>query len=432
MNVDAPVQWASELFRAVTPGRARRAVQPLVNRVLLAAALRAQRPTGVGHGRVRPLTPGPLIVSGFFSEALGVGRAGRLSLTALEQAGLAPLAHDIRATIAAKPRAGPALAPRPGGVWLSHCNPPELLSLLFRIPARQWRDRYRIGYWVYETTQAPDLWRKAAHLVDEVWTPSRFAADALAGSPTPVRVVPHPVALEGPPAGELTCTEPANRPDPARFTVFCTGDMRSSRTRKNLEGAIAAYRQAFTPEDGAELIVKTLHLDSDPTGRAQLVEAIGARRDVRLMTEPLSSAAMAALIAASDVVFSPHRAEGFGLVLAEALLLGTPVVATGWSGNLEFMEALPGLLIRHALIPVHDHASVYAGDRGARWAEPDLSDAAAKLRWVRANPAAARALATRGGEAVRALSASWGPRALQALPMAPWLETMATLRAEAV
>jgi glycosyltransferase involved in cell wall biosynthesis len=75
-------------------------------------------------------------------------------------------------------------------------------------------------------------------------------------------------------------------------------------------------------------------------------------------------------------VLSLHRGEGFGLVLAEAMLLGKPVVATGWSGNTDFMDATNAALVGYRLVPARDDRLVYRG----LWAEPDVEEAALLLR----------------------------------------------------
>jgi glycosyltransferase involved in cell wall biosynthesis len=73
-----------------------------------------------------------------------------------------------------------------------------------------------------------------------------------------------------------------------------------------------------------------------------------------------------------------HRAEGYGLVIAEAMSLGVPVVATGYSGNMDFMDTDCALVVSYHLVPVGDRYP-YAS-AGAVWAEPDVAMAAAFLR----------------------------------------------------
>ncbi|MEI7631404.1 MAG: hypothetical protein WCJ73_09760 [Actinomycetes bacterium] len=87
-----------------------------------------------------------------------------------------------------------------------------------------------------------------------------------------------------------------------------------------------------------------------------------------------------------------HRSEGFGLVPAEAMMLGRPVIATGWSGNMDYMDRDNAALVGYRLVPAHDDRLVY---RSASWAEPDLGDAVTHLRFLADNEAARRGLGER-------------------------------------
>ena len=87
-------------------------------------------------------------------------------------------------------------------------------------------------------------------------------------------------------------------------------------------------------------------------------------------------------------MLSLHRGEGFGLVLAEAMLLGKPVIATAWSGNTDFMDRSNAALIDYRLVPARDDRSVYRG----LWAEPDVAEAACLLRMLADDPGLRRAM----------------------------------------
>jgi glycosyltransferase involved in cell wall biosynthesis len=128
--------------------------------------------------------------------------------------------------------------------------------------------------------------------------------------------------------------------------------------------------------------------------------------DIHIMTGELSPHDVRRLIAGSDVLLSPHRSEGFGLPLAEAFLAGVPALATGWSGNLDFMSGTPELLIDYTLVPVSDPYGVYRAP-GQQWAEPDSSDAVTKLRKLANSPGLMRELAEEGRNAVLAFNRHW-------------------------
>lgn len=415
---DSMLGAGRKVWRGLLPPGVRRLAGPLV---LAYAERRAM--AGLVH-REPDIAAGPLVVAGLISETKGVSEAARLTVMGLEAAGLDVTALDLRPILAAGPSGQAGLGvDAPGGAIVLHVNAPEAVSAFAALDPATWRGRRRIGYWAYELPAVPPLWTRAAMLFHEIWVPSVFVRDALLASrvTTPIRVMPHPVGLRGAP--------PA--PDRARFgiaegefAVLAMGDLSSSATRKNLAGAIAIYREAF-PEPGvARLIVKTQATGGQMSRRA--FEAVAAgRSDISFITETLPGNDLSRLIASVDVVLSPHRAEGYGLVLAEALLAGVPALATGWSGNLDFMAGLDDLLIRCSLTPVSDPDGVYGG-RGLLWAEPDVPDAVAKLRHLHAGPALRRSLAGKGHDAILAQLGAWDRRVLLEGPFAGVLQAAAT------
>jgi len=115
-----------------------------------------------------------------------------------------------------------------------------------------------------------------------------------------------------------------------------------------------------------------------------------------LITETLAREDIYALEAACDCFVSLHRAEGFGLAVAECMLLGKPVISTDWSATAEYVTAANGCPVRAPLVTLERNHGPYT--RGQVWADPDVAEAA---RWMRAL-FADRALAGRLGEAARA------------------------------
>ncbi len=98
----------------------------------------------------------------------------------------------------------------------------------------------------------------------------------------------------------------------------------------------------------------------------------------------LDSSELAALYRSADVLLSLHRAEGFGLPMAEAMAHGVPVVATGWSGNLTFMSA--GRQPSRSVHARPGQRRIRVSMASSVWAEPDLDDAAKALRRLAEQP----------------------------------------------
>ncbi len=181
----------------------------------------------------------------------------------------------------------------------------------------------------------------------------------------------------------LTCVGKLGLPEDA-LVVLNVFHMGSAFTRKNPLAAIAAFRRAFGDAPDRVLAIKVI---DNAAGRArhQLGEAIAGAINIRLIEGMLSPADMTGLMAASDIVISLHRSEGFGLVLAQAMSLGKAVVATGWSGNLDFMTERNSALVPYSLVPVDDPDGTFDAD-GQSWADANIDAAAAWLRQLAGDP----------------------------------------------
>lgn len=344
--------------------------------MLVAPRLRyLQRPV-----RPEAVQPGPIVLSAYLSDVNGIGRAGRLTLESVRTWGGQVVAHDLRADPSGfRVKAGTA-----GGVWIAHCNPPEVIPFMVGHSAPIWGDRYRVGYWAYELERIPDDWIPAIRLFNEIWAPSRFVADAIlaaAGEMAPiVRVVPHPQ-----PNRDAIRPERSRFGIDDRFTCLCMFDGRSTLARKNPMGAVAAFKSAFTPDAHAALIVKAVEVSAEPRALAELQAAASGWPNIRILTDHMDDDEVLSLIASVDVLISLHRSEGFGLPIAEAMTVGVPALVTDWSGSTEFAEGAV-VPVPYRLVAVTDPSRRYERP-GMRWAEPDLDAAASALRRLAAEPA---------------------------------------------
>lgn len=321
------------------------------------------------------IRPGDILVSGFFSDINGIGRAGRLTLAAVEQWGTPVLRHDLRLD-----PVGSSISPtaQSNGLWICHCNPPETLSFMLSRTEHVWGKRYRIGYWAYELPRLPPSWKAGIGLFHEIWAPSQFVADAIGkamGRSGPVvRVVPHPLP-------DVRGINPDRRGfsiGPA-FTFLAMFDTRSSLARKNPMGAVKAFQSAFRQGDeSAALVLKVVNANADVDAVEELEAQTMNWSNIRMMREHLTDRRTLQLLRSVDCLISLHRSEGFGLTVAEAMVLGTPTIVTGWSATREFTEGA-AIQVPFRLIPAEDPSGMYSGT-GERWADPDLDEAAAAMR----------------------------------------------------
>jgi glycosyltransferase involved in cell wall biosynthesis len=165
-------------------------------------------------------------------------------------------------------------------------------------------------------------------------------------------------------------------------------------------GAVEAFRRAFGTRSDRQLVLKATNPQAAPADYARLLQAIAALPNARIDDRKLPRADNYALIASADIVLSLHRSEGLGMVMAEAMCLGRPVVATAWSGNMEFMDKQSAALVPATLVTPDDPTGEFTLS-GAKWADPDLDVAAAHLRQLADDPAARAALGEAGRRMVR-------------------------------
>jgi glycosyltransferase involved in cell wall biosynthesis len=315
----------------------------------------------------------PICVMGLHRAVLGIGRGARLFQTTLSSIGVPTTAWDVSEVLGDDL----TLPPPPSDfssatTVVTHLNPIEHLHALARYTGPRPKRGYRVGYWAWETSQVPDPWLAGVAAVDEIWCPSTFTAHSirrLLGSRRPIRVIPHPIV-----PGLVGQADKAKFGLPTDKVIFFTAcDLRSSINRKNPLGAIEAFQRSGCGARGEAILLIKVHGDFAGSGLPALQQAAERTPGVQIMDVKLSAYEMRALRSSIDVVLSPHRSEGFGLVLAEAMQAGKPVIATGWSGNMDFMDRNSAALISSKEVPVVDPSGIY---QTGTWAEPDLDHAA--------------------------------------------------------
>jgi glycosyltransferase involved in cell wall biosynthesis len=347
---------------------------------LLPREFRRNAMTGIAARLARrPDWPGPtcsdgIAVAGDISGSNGLAETARLMHAVFEQAGLARGLLPLGLPSVVEP--SDAAIP-PGAALLTVVNAPILPVGLLRLRRDLIAGRRVIGMWAWELPVVPKQWRYAADFVHEVWAPSQFTADAIETmAPGRVRVVPYPLAAFGLP---VTGTRDTFGLPHDRVIVLTAFNLASSPTRKNPLGAIAAFKRAFGRNQDFLLVIKISGETPFAVDLAAIKLAAADWPNIKLIVGTLEEAQLRGLIRASDIVMSLHRSEGFGLIPAAAMLLGKPVVATGWSGNLTFMSKDTSALVSYRMIKPEDARGVYE-IAGASWADPDIEDAAHQLK----------------------------------------------------
>lgn len=337
-------------------------------------------------------------VVGYFNAELGVGEAARQVIAALDARGVPVLpVHSGALSLSRQGHAFTQFDHRDAQfpVNLICINADMLPDFANRAGERFFAGRYSIGMWFWEVSRFRREWHGSFDLVDEVWAPTAHVADALTPiSPIPVVTMRVPV--------QMPAIVPRSRAElglPEGFLFLFSFDYLSVFERKNPLAVVEAFSRVFVPGEGPSLVLKCINGEHDPASHEQLLAAAAEREDIYIIDRYLSPGEKDGLTAACDCYVSLHRSEGFGLGMAEAMYLGKPVIATGYSGNLDFMTEGNSLLVDYRLVPIGPGAPPYPAD--GEWAEPDVEHAAKLMRLVFDDRAAAAALGERAAEDIR-------------------------------
>ncbi len=324
-----------------------------------------------------PSTSGVNVV-GYLQHQIGLGDAGRRMCDVLAAGDVAtsPIAYGATSS-PLLPVAYPTTQRVDHDTTIVVAAADQLPALRRDHPELFDASRRVVAHPFWEVSELSPAGSAGLELVDEVWAPTSFVADVFArAGDVAVRHVPLPFARPRP-SGRARSSFAALADAGERIVFGVTFDHFSVMERKNPLGAIEAYRRAFPPGSDTLLVVKTLNAGHHPIADAQLRAAAAHRSDVVVWDEHLDRADQLAFIAQLDVLVSLHRGEGLGLHLAEAMWSGVPVVATGWSGNVDFMDDSCARLVDHTLVEVRGGGTIYPD--GARWADPDLDAAAGAM-----------------------------------------------------
>jgi glycosyltransferase involved in cell wall biosynthesis len=351
------------------------------------------------NGRDRPQTwRDGVNVVGYVRSEKGVGESLRAHVRALRAVGVPHRLVDvIDPTSANLDTTLDTTAGSDGSysVNLIHINADVLPSFAARKGPEFFDNRYNIGYWAWELPEFPDTYHNSFAYVDEIWVGTSYCLDTIARvSPVPVVKMPLPLP-SGNPSTKNVGRGHFGLPD-GSFVFLFIFDVHSVVARKNPEAVIDAFRRAFPGREDVRLVLKYSHGD-DAFRHTLLARARDPR--VLLIDTVLDRLELNSLIEACDCYVSLHRSEGFGITMAEAMTFAKPVIATGYSGNVDFMDADNSFPVRFDLVTLAQDYGPYR--RGSTWAQPDVKHAAELMRLVYESPHLARERALRGQQDIR-------------------------------
>ena len=298
----------------------------------------------------------------------------------------------------------------PYPINLVHTNPNILLhdgiyhKTFENFGVEYFKDRYNIGFWFWELPKFPPEWESAFEFFDEIWTASKYTAEAIA-EVSPVPVIKIPLCLELP---KISLTRANLELPKNKFIFLYLFDFVSSFERKNAFAAVEAFKQAFDQSnEDVLLVLKFSNADANPHRREQLNALVEGWSSIHFIEGHLKREEVYALMKNCDCYVSLHRAEGFGLTMAEAMFYSKPVIATAYSSNLDFMNVSNSFLVKYELVATTEDYGAYP--KGSIWAEPEVEHAAYLMKYVYENYREAQQVGARGAEDIRLLL---GPQAV--------------------
>jgi glycosyltransferase involved in cell wall biosynthesis len=241
------------------------------------------------------------------------------------------------------------------------------------------KKHYNIAYCAWELADLPDAFCSRLNNFQEAWTLSTFCTNSIGRkSHVPVLTVPLPVDNN---RSVIENGREYFKIDKDIYLFMFAYDCDSYVSRKNPNAAVQAFIKAFSPGDRhVGLMLKLINSKKDKEHIKKLMETLSPYNHIYYIDRYLSDEEMRTLLHVSDTFVSLHRAEGYGLLPLEAMSLGTSVISTAWSGNMEYMNYKNTALVDYKLIPVNgEYVGSTPGDEFV-WADPDIDEAAAHMR----------------------------------------------------
>jgi glycosyltransferase involved in cell wall biosynthesis len=325
--------------------------------------------------------PGGVNVIGYLRDESGWGEAARGYVRALHTLQVPIALNDlsILSSSRSEDRTLTAFdAEYPYDVNLVCVDAAQHFAVMSHIGAELFEGHYNVGAWVWELPRFPEKWYDRFAFYDEIWATTSFVANTLAPiSPVPVVRIP-PV---------LTTRTHASRDSgrhrlgvsPDEFVYLFVFDFHSHLERKNPLALIDAFKRTFAPSEPVRLVIKCVNAGSDPEGFAAM-NARARGYPIAIYAGYWPSQELRDLMAACDAYVSLHRSEGTGLTITDAMALGKPVIATSWSGNMDFMDISNSFPVRYELVELQENIGPFQA--GEIWADPSVEHAAESMRLV--------------------------------------------------
>ena len=254
---------------------------------------------------------------------------------------------------------------------------------------------YNIGYTAWETDRLPDKWIPLCNMLDEIWVPSTWNAQVFrnSGVTKPIFVVPHIIQ---------PCTQSGEQVIIGNENTYVFYSIFQWIERKHPIGLLKAYFTEFRSDEPVILALKSYRVNTS------LQEQMVIKNDISMIKRSLRMDAYPPILffgslmprdhiiglhQRGDCFVLPHRGEGFGIPIAEAMSHGKPVISSGYGGSLDFVNNDNSYLINCFETPVS--GMIFPNYHGyMNWAEPSIGHLRKLMRHVYQNREEAKAKGT--------------------------------------
>jgi glycosyltransferase involved in cell wall biosynthesis/tetratricopeptide (TPR) repeat protein len=363
--------------------------------VLRPPTLRDDRGPQIASGRQ------DLLLIGHASKDTGLGRNFKMLADSLRADGIAlqTLDYEMEARDLGRELERWRSTCRSSPVVLLAVNAQDVPAIFVKDRAAVLEISHTVGFFLWETSEAPRVQRLGIELVDEIWAPTQYVAEVYA------RFAPTHMVGKGLYRGSLgASTRPEGRAATVPFKFLTVFNFDSSIERKNPLAAVEAFKQAFPNGENVQLIVKTSNVNPGHWSNAlrhweRLTAACEGDTRIKLLLLHYPEAQMEELIRESSCLVSLHRSEGFAYVIADAMAHGVPVIATNYSGNVDFCSEETFFPVAYDLIAIDERVAHWKAE-GAKWADPNAKAAAEQMRRVHGDYQAALRIAKAAQQSV--------------------------------
>ncbi len=243
--------------------------------------------------------------------------------------------------------------------------------------------RNEIGYTVFETSSIPENWVEKMYRMSHILCPCEFNIETFEKggfNKNRMTVIPHIVNTEFWDPERYTALDlTANKRIPPKNYYFLS--IMDVTHRKGWDILLRAYLREFEGVNDVGLVFKGYFGGVSANHKKNLIarlqdfgKKLGLRHppDIIFYGDILDQNDLPRLYKSCDCAVSPHRGGGWELFCSEAMAMGLPTIATGWSGNMQFMNQENSYLIDVLDFRVinDEMTRITPNYKNQKWAEP--------------------------------------------------------------